>query len=85
MDHLVKLCVLSNSNHKLLLVQVVHLRSTNRDNIDRSDMLIAMGNPGRNVSNGLGLWRFESSTAVGVIMALEHQIDVVLVKDRFPK
>ena len=84
-DHLVKLCVLSNSNHKLLLVQVVHLRSTNRDNIDRSDMLIAMGNPDRNVSKGFDVGSFESSTAVGVVMALEHQIDVVLIKDRFPK
>ena len=85
MDHLVKLCVLSNSNHKLLLVQVVHLRSTNRDDIDRSDVRIAMSNPGRNVSNSLGLGRFESGAAVGVVVALEHQIDVVFIQDRLPK
>ena len=48
-------------------------------------MLVAMGNPDRNVSKGFYVGRFESSTAVGVVMALEHQIDVVLVKDWLPK
>ena len=52
MNDLIQLCILGTSLHERLVIQIVHLRTADRDDINRTRLAIDVVDPGRNVTLG---------------------------------
>ncbi len=79
-DDLKELSALGGTLLHVLTVELVLLRSAHGVDIDRAALRVGRAPLGLFLRGGL-----EAGAGVGVVVALEHEVDVVLVEDRLPK